>query len=52
MTPPAVTGTLAEAVRIMFECHVLQLVAVDGAGHPVGVLSLVGAVPLFAEARQ
>jgi hypothetical protein len=52
MSPPAVTGTLAEAVRIMFGRHFFQLVAVDGPEHPVGVLSLVGAVVLLGEARQ
>jgi len=51
MSPPAVTGTLAEAAPIMFERHALQLVAVDGPEHPVG-LSLLGAVALLAEARQ
>jgi hypothetical protein len=52
MSPPAGTGTLAEAVRIMFERHVPELVTVDGPGHRVGVLSLVGAVAFLGEARQ
>lgn len=56
MTSPAVTvpmtGGLDEAARLMLDHHVHRLVAVDDAGHPVGVLSAIDFVALYAEAQQ
>jgi CBS domain-containing protein len=54
MTSPAVivpmAAPLAEAARIMRDAHVHRLVVVDDDGHPVGVLSAIDFVELFAEA--
>ena len=54
MSSPAVTipltGSLVEAARVMLGAHVHRLVATDDAGHPVGVLSAIDFVALFAEA--
>jgi len=53
MTSPAVTvamtTTLEEAARIMRDRRVHRLVAVDDGGRPVGVLSAIDFVALFAE---
>lgn len=49
---PAVTGTSAEVVRILFERDAFQPVAVDGPEHAVRVLSSLGEVALLAEARE
>jgi CBS domain-containing protein len=52
MTHPAITvpftEPLAEAARLMVEHHVHRLVAVDDAGHAVGVLSAIDFVALYA----
>ena len=54
MSSPAVTipmtGSLVEAARVMLGSRVHRLVATDDAGHPVGVLSAIDFVALFAEA--
>jgi CBS-domain-containing membrane protein len=54
MSSPAVTipmtGSLAEAARLMLGARVHRLVATDEAGHPVGVLSATDFVTLYAEA--
>jgi CBS domain-containing protein len=54
MTSPAVTipltGSLIEAARVMLGARVHRLVATDDAGHPVGVLSAIDFVALYAEA--
>jgi CBS domain-containing protein len=54
MTSPAVTVSLDEAVieaaRVMLRHRVHRLVAVDGRGRPVGVLSATDYVTLAAEA--
>jgi CBS domain-containing protein len=54
MSSPAVTipmtGSLAEAARLMLGARVHRLVATDEAGHPVGVLSATDFVALYAEA--
>ena len=54
MSSPAVTipmtGSLAEAARVMLGARVHRLVATDDAGHPVGVLSGTDFVALYAEA--
>ena len=53
MTAPAVTVDLdtsvVEAARVMLENRVHRLVAVDGSGRPVGVLSVTDYVTLAAE---
>lgn len=53
MTSPAVTvtmtSTLDEAARVMCDGRVHRLVAVDDGGRPVGVLSAIDFVALFAE---
>ncbi|MFI5255157.1 MAG: HPP family protein [Candidatus Limnocylindrales bacterium] len=53
MTSPAVTvpmaGQLDEAARLMIDRRVHRLVAIDDAGHPVGVLSAMDFVALYAE---
>jgi CBS domain-containing protein len=53
MSSPAVTipmtGSLAEAARIMLDHKVHRLVAVDDMGRPVGVLSSIDFVALYAE---
>lgn len=49
MTIP-MTGSLAEAARLMRDRRVHRLVAIDEAGRPVGVLSASDFVALFAEA--
>jgi CBS domain-containing protein len=55
MSSPAVTvpmtGALDEAARLMLDRRVHRLVAVDDAGHPVGVLSAIDFVALYAEAQ-
>jgi len=54
MSSPAatipLTGSLVEAARSMLEFRVHRLVAIDDAGHPVGVLSAIDFVRLYAEA--
>jgi CBS-domain-containing membrane protein len=54
MSSPAVTvpmtGSLDEAARIMLDRRVHRLVATDDAGHPVGVISAIDFVALYAEA--
>jgi CBS domain-containing protein len=54
MSSPAVTipmtGSLVEAARVMLGSRVHRLVATDEAGHPVGVLSAIDFVALYAEA--
>jgi len=54
MTSPAVTvpmtGSLGEAAHLMMDRHVHRLVAIDDSGHPVGVLSSMDFVALYAEA--
>jgi CBS domain-containing protein len=54
MSSPAVTipmtGSLVEAARVMLESRVHRLVAIDDAGHAVGVLSAIDFVRLYAEA--
>ena len=54
MSSPAVTvpltETLVEAARVMLDSRVHRLVAVDDAGHAVGVLSAIDFVRLYAEA--
>ena len=54
MSSPAVTvpltERLVEAARIMLDSRVHRLVAVDDAGHAVGVLSAIDFVRLYAEA--
>lgn len=54
MSRPAVTvplaGSLVDAARLMIDCQVHRVVATDDAGHPVGVLSAIDFVTLYAEA--
>jgi CBS-domain-containing membrane protein len=54
MSSPAVTipmtGSLVEAARVMLGARVHRLVATDEAGRPVGVLSAIDFVALYAEA--
>jgi CBS domain-containing protein len=54
MTSPPVTvpltDTLGQAARVMLHSRVHRLVATDDAGHPVGVLSAIDFVTLYAEA--
>lgn len=54
MSSPAVTipmtGSLAEAARVMLGARVHRLVSTDEAGHPVGVLSATDFVALYADA--
>lgn len=54
MSSPAVTvpltEPLVEAARVMLDSRVHRLVAVDDAGHAVGVLSAIDFVRLYAEA--
>jgi CBS domain-containing protein len=54
MSSPAVTipmtGSLEEAARIMLDHRVHRLVATDESGHPVGVLSAIDFVALYADA--
>jgi CBS domain-containing protein len=54
MSSPAVTipltSGLVEAARVMVESRVHRLVATDDAGHPIGVLSAIDFVALYAEA--
>jgi len=53
MSSPAITirltGSLIEAARTMLESRVHRLVAIDDAGRPVGVLSAIDFVRLYAE---
>jgi CBS domain-containing protein len=53
MSSPAVTvpltEPLVEAARVMLDSRVHRLVAVDDAGHAVGVLSAIDFVRLYAE---
>jgi CBS domain-containing protein len=53
MSSPAVTvpltGSLVEAARSMLDSRVHRLVAIDDAGHPVGVLSAIDFVRLYTE---
>lgn len=52
MSSPAITvsltESLAEAARLMLESRVHRLVATDDAGRPVGVLSAIDFVALYA----
>jgi CBS domain-containing protein len=54
MSSPAVTipltSSVVEAARVMLRARVHRLVATNDAGHPVGVLSAIDFVALFAEA--
>jgi CBS domain-containing protein len=54
MSAPAITvplaGSLDEAARVMLGSHVHRLVAIDEDGRPVGVLSAIDFVTLYAEA--
>jgi CBS-domain-containing membrane protein len=54
MTSPAVTvpmtATLAEAARVMRDEHIHRVVALDDAGHPIGVLTASDYVNVAAEA--
>jgi CBS domain-containing protein len=54
MSSPAITirltGSLIEAARTMLESRVHRLVAIDDAGRPVGVLSAIDFVRIYAEA--
>ena len=54
MSSPAITVSLTEsleeAARLMLGSRVHRLVAIDDAGRPVGVLSAIDFVSLFAEA--
>jgi CBS domain-containing protein len=54
MTSPAVTVTMdtpvTEAARVMLQNRVHRVVAVDGQGRPIGVLSATDFVTLAAEA--
>ena len=53
MSSPAITirltGSLIEAAQTMLASHVHRLVAIDDAGRPVGVLSAIDFVRLYAE---
>lgn len=53
MSSPAVTvpmtGSLEEAARLMLDRHVHRVVAIDDVGRPVGVLSSMDFVALYAE---
>jgi CBS domain-containing protein len=53
MTSPAVTvpmtSSLHEGARRMRDARIHRLVVIDEAGHPVGVLSAIDFVALFAE---
>jgi CBS domain-containing protein len=53
MSSPALTvpltTSLGEAARLMLDARVHRLVAIDDAGHAVGVLSAIDFVSLFAE---
>lgn len=53
MSSPAatvpLTGSLVEAARSMLDSRVHRLVAIDDAGHPVGVLSAIDFVRLYTE---
>ena len=53
MSSPAVTvpmtGSLDEAARLMLDRHVHRVVAIDDIGRPVGVLSSMDFVSLYAE---
>jgi len=53
MSSPAVTvpmtGSLDEAARLMLDRHVHRVVAIDDAGRPVGVLSSMDFVSLYAD---
>jgi CBS domain-containing protein len=53
MTSPAITipmtGSMAEAARLMRERRVHRLVALDDTGRPVGVVSAIDFVTLYAE---
>jgi CBS domain-containing protein len=53
MTSPAVTvpmtSSLHDGARLMRDGRVHRLVVIDDAGHPVGVLSAIDFVALFAE---
>jgi CBS domain-containing protein len=54
MSSPAatvpLTGSLVDAARSMLDSRVHRLVAIDDAGHPVGVLSAIDFVRLYTEA--
>jgi len=54
MSSPAVTipmtGSLDEAARMMVDRRIHRLVATDDTGHPVGVLSAIDFVALYANA--
>jgi CBS-domain-containing membrane protein len=53
MSSPAVTipmtGSLHEAAWVMLDRRIHRLVATDDAGHPVGVISAIDFVALYAE---
>lgn len=53
MSSPAITvpltGTLREAARLMIDSRVHRLVATDDEGRPVGVVSAIDFVGLYAE---
>jgi CBS domain-containing protein len=44
------TGSMADAARLMHDRRVHRLVALDDAGRPVGVVSATDFVTLYAEA--
>jgi CBS domain-containing protein len=54
MSAPPVTvpmsGSLADAARVIVDSKVHRVVAIDGHGRPVGVLSAIDFVALYAEA--
>lgn len=54
MSSPAITvpmtGSLADAARVMVENRIHRLVALDAARHSVGVLSAIDFVSLYADA--
>lgn len=54
MSSPAITvpmtASLADAARLMLDRRVHRLVALDDAGHPVGILSSTDFVALYADA--
>lgn len=56
MSSPAITvpmtASLADAARLMLDRRIHRLVALDDAGHPIGVLSSTDFVALYAEAGR
>jgi CBS domain-containing protein len=56
MSSPALTvpmtGSLDDAARLMLERHVHRVVAIDDIGRPVGVLSSMDFVALYAEKAE